>query len=608
MPISQKTPAPSDSLRLFIFGSSTPAGQQASDYAHSFAGLLTTSLAALPNPWTITNYAVGATTSADMLVSVKQNAIPQKPTAVLLMPSLGNETNITTVADTALTTYKANLQQAIQLCRAAGIFVFLGTSPPRTDITTVTATYGATTLQQLQNNLSAEEESWQNCEVLVEATQNLGDGAGSYLAAYTSDTIHPNDTGHAALAASIPISRFNNLWAWNWSAIKGLNKYGTKIPNSAANGDIPWKVVLANSTSNNFALSFWVKRDTVPLLASFVGFSTTQALRFFQNPTQLSWVANDGSQFPLDTMVDRLGDLGWHHIVLSFRKQDSKGFMFLDGSQIGAGTVQAGALTTALDQVYLGTREAGTSPARNCWYRDVNFYLRVLWQSDATRLYRGDPPWGGLDASLPLTATGTIGCRTPNFAATDTFAVAGLTMDTAPAPILPVSGTGTKRSLAISESLNRLTMPAGDINPLSTGRLTLVPIALPETTVVTNIAFVSGATPAGTPTHWWFAIYDDKLNLIAQTTDQTSTAWAANIEKIVALSAAQTLPAGTYYLGVMVTATTVPTLRGATGIDTTLNALTPVGSGTSTSSLTNTAPNPAAAITTTTTLPYCYVS
>jgi hypothetical protein len=80
---------------------------------------------------------------------------------------------------------------------------------------------------------------------------------------------------------------------------------------------------------------------------------------------------------------------------------------------------------------------------------------------------------------------------------------------------------------------------------------------------ITNISFSSGTTAAGTPTNYWFALYDASLALMAQTADQTSTAWAASTIKTLALAAPVTLKTGgVYYAAVMVKATTTPSLLG----------------------------------------------
>lgn len=104
---------------------------------------------------------------------------------------------------------------------------------------------------------------------------------------------------------------------------------------------------------------------------------------------------------------------------------------------------------------------------------------------------------------------------------------------------------------------------------LATGVMTSVPIFLSAGDVITSVSFRSGATAAGTPTAWWFALYSNAATpaLLAQTADQTSTAWAANTTKTLALATAQTISiTGIYWVAINVTATTPPTLLGSAAV------------------------------------------
>ena len=100
---------------------------------------------------------------------------------------------------------------------------------------------------------------------------------------------------------------------------------------------------------------------------------------------------------------------------------------------------------------------------------------------------------------------------------------------------------------------------------LTTAVMTSVPIWLNAGDVVTNLTFVSGATAAGTPANWWFALYSTAAvpALLAQTADQTTGAWAADTAKTLPLSAPVTIAyAGIYRAAIMVKATTVCSLVG----------------------------------------------
>ena len=167
------------------------------------------------------------------------------------------------------------------------------------------------------------------------------------------------------------------------------------------------------------------------------------------------------------------------------------------------------------------------------------------------------------------------------------------------------SPTGTFRAnLARTEC-------GGNLAALTTQVMTSVALYLEAGDVVTNLTFCSATTAAGTPTNWWFALYDTQATpaLIAQTADQLTAAWAANTAKTLALSAPYTVTAsGVYYAAAMVKATTVPTLLGAS-LNATAAAAVITGqkvlAQTSGSSLVATAPATIATPTTVGTVPYC---
>lgn len=101
----------------------------------------------------------------------------------------------------------------------------------------------------------------------------------------------------------------------------------------------------------------------------------------------------------------------------------------------------------------------------------------------------------------------------------------------------------------------------------ATGVMASYAINLYAGDVVTNISFVSGGTASSATTHWWFALYDTQSTpaLIAQTADQTSTAWGASTLKTLAVTTPyQVTTGGVYYISVSVTGTTVPTMQGMT--------------------------------------------
>ncbi|QCX81039.1 Plasmin and fibronectin-binding protein A precursor [Streptomyces sp. YIM 121038] len=105
---------------------------------------------------------------------------------------------------------------------------------------------------------------------------------------------------------------------------------------------------------------------------------------------------------------------------------------------------------------------------------------------------------------------------------------------------------------------------------MTSGVLYLVPIWLPKGAVISNLSFVTGGTGVGTPTNYWFTLHDRSRVALARTADQTTAAWAANTTKTLAIaqttagsaSTYTTTYAGLYYLGIMIKATTMPTIVG----------------------------------------------
>lgn len=127
---------------------------------------------------------------------------------------------------------------------------------------------------------------------------------------------------------------------------------------------------------------------------------------------------------------------------------------------------------------------------------------------------------------------------------------------------------------------------------LATGVMTSVPIDLQAGDTVTSLSVVTGATAAGTPTHFFLALYDTSATpaLLAQTADQTSTAMAADTVVTLALTAPVKISkSGTYRVGILSAATTPPSLLGVSVAKPVLTGQ-PALSQSSGSALTATAP------------------
>ena len=156
---------------------------------------------------------------------------------------------------------------------------------------------------------------------------------------------------------------------------------------------------------------------------------------------------------------------------------------------------------------------------------------------------------------------------------------------------LGISGT-------LAESIPRELCPEVNTTVAASGALNMQLIYLTAGQLVSNITLASATTAAATPTNYFFALYDGNRNLLAQSANQTTTAWPANTVKTLAMTSPfRVQVSGAYYIGYFMAAGTVPTLKGGTArTGGQLANTAPIIYGSSTTGLTTALPNPAAAL------------
>lgn len=115
---------------------------------------------------------------------------------------------------------------------------------------------------------------------------------------------------------------------------------------------------------------------------------------------------------------------------------------------------------------------------------------------------------------------------------------------------------------------------------LTSGTLRMEAVYLQAGIPVTALDFVSSSTAAGTPLNQWAGLFSHGARtLLAVSTDKTTEAWTANTLKSFGVAYTPTVT-GWYWAGLVVVATTVPTLMGVNS-NVALNGLAPVLAGTS---------------------------
>lgn len=154
---------------------------------------------------------------------------------------------------------------------------------------------------------------------------------------------------------------------------------------------------------------------------------------------------------------------------------------------------------------------------------------------------------------------------------------------------------GTTSSLA--STFDRAIVTETNDGQLATGRLNLHRIFLPKGLSITTISYFSFTTALTVGVNQWFALFDSSRNKLAITADDTSTAWAANTKKTLTVTGGPyvTTTTGWYYTGIMVKATTVPSLSAIGNGITNIRGLAPIPCGVADTGLTNPASCPATA-------------
>jgi hypothetical protein len=191
----------------------------------------------------------------------------------------------------------------------------------------------------------------------------------------------------------------------------------------------------------------------------------------------------------------------------------------------------------------------------------------------------------------------------------------GVTIEPVPSRVQVAAELGRSSSAlalaptgAEAETFSRAYPYALNAAVVVSGRMTLTAVYLPTGATVSTISYLSGTTALSGGTAQWFALYNSSRVLLAQTADDTSTAWGSNTVKTLTLaSPVTTTYSGLYYLGINVTASTVPTFI-TTPASSVAVAVVPILSGSADTGLTTTAPATATTITARTEVPYAYCS
>jgi hypothetical protein len=100
-----------------------------------------------------------------------------------------------------------------------------------------------------------------------------------------------------------------------------------------------------------------------------------------------------------------------------------------------------------------------------------------------------------------------------------------------------------------------------NLSALTTQVMLSTALPLVKGAVVTNLTFVSATTAAGTPTNWWFGLYDPDGNKIAQSKDMFTTAWAGSTAKTLPLTSWNEVGSGASLKKILTNVATITTAQ-----------------------------------------------
>lgn len=176
-------------------------------------------------------------------------------------------------------------------------------------------------------------------------------------------------------------------------------------------------------------------------------------------------------------------------------------------------------------------------------------------------------------------------------------------------------GDGTLPAVAKGHTFTRA-IQIGNQTPLASQRLTMVSVWLTKGVAISSITFFSGSTALSVGVNQLFGIYDDNAGtssgtpraLLRGSADDTSTAWGNLAAKTLNLTSSYTpTRTGQHFIGILINATTVPSLNCSSPGNTSPNGVDPKPVGTSNTGVTA-LPNPANALSVATVVPYAYWS
>lgn len=334
---------------LAVFGTSVAKGWNSSghmadpdvfvpggSWSNGYAALMTLLLQSQGGP-AVTNVSEPGQNTSWGLANFAARVTARSPTYVLLGFSLGNEGLSSSPNDATssniVATFSTNLWNLVGACRSNGFYPVISSVYPHGGYTTSHYAH----LKRMHLAINAWNVPSLNLLTPVD------DGAGKWLADYTTDAAHPNDAGYAEFFYAFVPSLFDAIAAGrtNSPAFGSATNFARLSFSAGVNAPLTFT---PSNTVHSFTTAFRMKTSatgTVAAVRSGGNYATLEV-----RTGQLVYISRSGAETAIGT---NLANGAWHDLALS-------GLYALSNTAIYVNGVLAGSVAERFvpDQFILG--------------------------------------------------------------------------------------------------------------------------------------------------------------------------------------------------------------------------------------------------------------
>lgn len=307
-----------DENKISFMGSSVMNGTGATNmegYAYKYNAILAERAKNGSPAFYRSNISIGGNNTTALLNRFEKDLVGDCSNYVIFGLALGNE-GLHETGQVANDSYKANTQLLIQMARDINKVPVVMNSYVRND-------YNATDYEFVkQTNLLMAQWDVPTVNTLG-ATDN---GSGNWVTGYWSDSLHPNDAGHAELTYAIVPSLFDALDAKKPQPVLATDTYVT--PSTTKSGELTYT---PDAITHSFTVSFNVKTTATGNLMAFTTTNVNGTIAIDANGF-IKYTAPAGGTITGNVAVN---NDAWHKITLTHYYARSETLLYTDAALTG---------------------------------------------------------------------------------------------------------------------------------------------------------------------------------------------------------------------------------------------------------------------------------